>query len=179
MKNGIGFLNTCCNYFNVVSKFHSFVNMKKVKVFAKSEVDLTQKVGVYAYCLYGYPDQLSNARPFKNGIKTMTHADCMAFVNALDILSRTAAGEEIEELEVVTDSSKVVALVMEGKGEKHCEAAAAHWMQVVKPRMTNLKHITITKTDRKGFGPAENIAILKRLQLHADRVLDDLKVLAH
>lgn len=153
--------------------------MKKVKIFIKTEVDLIHKVGVYAYCLYDYKDQLIFAKPFKNGIKTMVHADCMAIVNALAKLATTLNGEEMEVLEVVTDSKNVATLVMEGKGQKHCEAAAAYWWGVLKKEFTNLKHIEIIKTDRKGTGPADNITILKKLQDLASYELGKLKELAH
>ena len=72
-----------------------FWTMKRVKVFVKTEVDLKNKVGAYAYTLYGYPDQFTKCKSFKKGIVTMTHADCMAVVNALHYLSVT-----IEALEV-------------------------------------------------------------------------------
>lgn len=153
--------------------------MKRVKIFAKTEVDLVHKVGVYAYTLYGYPDQWTNAKPFKNGIKTMTHADCMAFVNALDILSRTATGPEVEDLEIVTDSSKVVALILEGKGEKHCEDAARYWMEVAKPKFTSLQRIHIIKSDRHGTGAADNVEVLKRLKELAGRELNKMKELSY
>lgn len=152
--------------------------MEKVKVFCKTEVDLVHKVGVYAYTLYGYPDQLTNVKPFKYGIKTMTHADCMGFVNALDILSRLPAAPEVIELEVVTDSGKVAKLVTEGVGEKHCEEAAKHWIETAKPRFPRLQRITIIKSDRKGMGPADNVNILKKLKEMAGRKLNEVKELS-
>lgn len=152
--------------------------MKKVRIFTKTEVDLVQKVGVYAYCLYDYMDQLTISKPFKNGIKTMVHADCMAIVNALAKLSTTVNGSEMEVLEVVTDSKNVATLILEGKGQKHCEAAAAYWWGVLKKEFPKLQHIEIIKTDRKGTGPAENISILKKLRELADFELGKLKEFA-
>lgn len=152
--------------------------MKKVKVFIKTEVDLVHKVGVYAYCLYDYLDQLTLAKPFKAGIKTMVHADCMAIVNALDRLSKTVNGSEMEVLEVVTDSKNVATLILEGKGQKNCEAAAAYWWGVLKKEFPKLQHIEIIKTDRKGTGPADNLSILKKLRELADYELGKLKELA-
>ena len=149
--------------------------MEKVKIFAKSEVDLVHKIGVYAYTLYGYPDQISNAKPFKSGIKTMTHADCMAFVNALHILSNLPCAPEIVELEIVTDSSKVAKLILEGIGEKHCEESAKHWIETVKPKFTNLQRITMIKSDRKGTGKADNLSVLKILKDRAYIELSKIK----
>lgn len=151
----------------------------KVKVFAKTEVDLTAKVGVWAYTLYDYRNQVSNAKPFKNGIKTMTHADCMAFVNALAVLAQTENGQSMETLEIVTDSAKVKKLIEEGVGEKHCEQAAKYWWEVLKPSFPRLKYINIIKSDRKGFGPADNVVILKKLKDLAGNELNRSKRLAY
>lgn len=153
--------------------------MCKVKVFAKTEVDLRAKVGVWAYTLYDYRHQMTGSRTFKNGIKTMTHADCMAFVNALDVLAKTVQAQTMETLEVVTDSSKVKKLIEEGIGEKHCEEAAKYWWEVLKPSFPCLKYVNIIKSDRHGFGPADNVNILRKLKDIAGNELNRSKRLAY
>lgn len=109
----------------------------------------------------------------------MTHADCMAFVNALAVLSNTVIAQMIETLEIVTDSKNVVTLILEGRGQKHCEAAAEYWWNVLKPSFTSLKHINIIKSDRRGTGPADNITILKRLRELASFELAKVKELSY
>lgn len=152
--------------------------MKKVKVFLKTEVDLVQKVGVYAYTLYDYKDQLTVVAPFKNGIKTMVHADCMAVVNALARLATTINGNEVDTLEVVTDSKNVATLLLEGKRQKHCEAAAAYWWNVLKKEFPKLERIEIIKSDRHGTGPADNVNVLKKLKDMAGIELTKMKQLS-
>lgn len=124
--------------------------MAKVRVYAKSRVDITAGIGVYAYLLDDMHTQISNAAPFKHmPIKTMAQADCAAYVNALSILSQHAVAPEVTELEIITDSGVVYDLLDTFKAQKHCEEIARWWREKVKPVFVGLKELKIVKIDRE------------------------------
>ena len=154
--------------------------MSLVKVYSKTAVDLTAKVGAYAYFMTDLVGgHLKKAKPFIKAIKTMVHADCMGAVNALHILSNLEVSETLEHLEVITDSSKVIALLETGKADKYCDESLNHWLQVVKPKFPKLQSIKFTHVNRKGTGPADNVRMLVHLEEIADQELNKSKMLAH
>ena len=121
----------------------------KVKVYAKSRVDISAAIGACAYILDDMAVQISNAAPFKHmPIKTMAQADCAAYVNALSILSQHAVAPEVTELEIITDSGVVYDLLDTYKAQKHCEEIARWWREKVKPVFVGIKEIKIIKIDR-------------------------------
>lgn len=129
--------------------------MATYKVYAKSAMCLHSKVGAYAYIIDDLRAQRTGHDKFKSKIRTLTQADCAAFVNALSILSRTAAAEDVTILEVYTDSGKVAELLEVSKAEKHCEDIARFWFMQVKPAFKNLKEIRIKKLERDKVVPGE------------------------
>ena len=123
--------------------------MSTIKVYAKAGVDLREKVGVYSCILDDFRAQLTITKQFKQPIRTLTQADCAAYVNALFHLSQTAAAVEVQDIEIFTDSGKVGDLLMFGKAEKHCEDILDYWINKIKPAFVNLRHIKIVKVGRK------------------------------
>lgn len=147
----------------------------KVKVYAKSRVDLQEHIGAYAYILDDMRSQLCNAKPFKTNIKTMAQADCMAYVNALAILSKTTAAPEVEVLEIITDSGVVIELLDIFKFQKHCNEMARCWRENVKPLFTNLREIKYVKIGRKLLSGDPNSYNIQKCEVASTQALDRLK----
>ena len=147
----------------------------KVRIYAKSRVDLNEKVGAYAYLLDDYIAQLPGAKGFKKPIRTMAQADCMAYVNALSILSKTAAAEELETLEVVTDSGVVIELLEVFKFQKHCDDIAKCWRENIKPLFVKLREIKFIKIDRKPLAGDPHTFNMQKCEVAATQALDRLR----
>lgn len=149
----------------------------KVKVYCKSAVDLTTKMGTYAYSFVAPEEQVKKAHPFKKKIATLTSADCAAFVNALHFLAGMNCVGQITELEIVTDSGKVRDLLDVFKAEKHCDEMARYWRETLRPVFEKAK-ITVKKVASKDASTQDGL-ILRNLDLYARKEIGHLKELLH
>ena len=147
------------------------ISMSTIKVFAKAGVDLREKVGTYSCILDDFKVQRDITHPFKKPIKTLTQADCMAYVNALFHLSLTAAAVEVQDIEIFTDSGKVGELFQAGKAEKHCKYILAYWINKIKPVFVNLQQIKIVKVGSKPILGDSALYNLNRCQDKANKEL--------
>lgn len=147
-----------------------------VTVYAKSAVDLTEKLGAYAYMLSVPGEEDKKAKPFKTKVATLTSADCSAYVNALYFLSCYVAKDHVTEIIIVTDSGKVVDLLETFKAEKHCEGMATYWHEL-KLQFKALQKMTFVKL-KAGVSGNRNNAILIALAAMAKVKLNISKELA-
>jgi len=121
----------------------------KVKIYAKSAVDLHAKLGAYALFFDGLNETFKKAARFKGKVQTLTQADCAAFTNAMYFLSSMACATELTEIEVITDSGKVVAFLEVYKAEKYCQDLADNWRTCSRPIFVNLQRLTFRKLSYK------------------------------
>lgn len=147
----------------------------KVKVYCKTAVDLTTKMGTYAYAFIAPGEEFKAAHQFKKKIATMTSADCAAYVNALHFLCGMQGIELITEIEIVTDSGKVRDLLDIFKAEKHCEEIARYWRDQIRPLLQKAK-ITIKKIANKDASTTDGF-ILRNVDLHARKEFGHLREL--
>ena len=124
--------------------------MRTIKVYAKSAVDLGGvNLGAYSFAFVDVNgERFVQHRAFKYKMKTLAQADCAAYVNALAIMLTMVCSQEVEQLEIITDSGVVVDLLETYKAQKHCEPIALHWNKI-KPTFPLLQKVTFKKISRK------------------------------
>lgn len=145
----------------------------KIRVYAKSAVDLNNFDGAYSYCFRKEDGvKYTNTAVFRNKVKTMAHADCAAFGNALFILSTMVIAAQVTEIELVTDSGVVEDLFTIYKAQKHCEDIGRYWREKTKPAFTNLQKVTAIKIGRKPVAGDKDNAELIRLGVVATGTLN-------
>jgi len=148
-----------------------------VQVYCKSAVDKLSFEATYAYMLTSHYGPFADVALFKKKVKTFTHADCGAYVNALHYLSTVPAVDEIEVIEIITDSGAVADLIEFYKFQKWCEEAVNKWRDEIKPRFkalqrVEIKKVKIDKVVKAGDTHAFN---LKKCAIAADDRLLKLK----
>ncbi len=149
----------------------------RIRIYAKSRVDLVSKIGVYAFVADDMIAQLCEAKPFKKSIKTLAQADCAAYVNALHIIAQTAAAQDVETLDIITDSAVVVELLDTYKFQKHCEQIMSWWKDNVRPSFVNLKTINFKKIGRKPVAGDSHTFNMQKCEVAAAQALEKLKQL--
>lgn len=150
------------------------IAMSVIKVYAKSRIDLNQKIGAYTFILDDLRCQRLESKSFKMSVKTLAHADCAAFVNALAILASTEAGAEVQVLEVVTDSGVVAELLEIYKFQKHCEDVMLYWKEKVRPLFVNLRQFKVIKVGRKPIAGDPNTFNMQKCEVLSTQALDRL-----
>jgi ribonuclease HI len=149
----------------------------QIRIYAKAGVCLHAKFGAYSFIMDDLSRHRTGAQRFKKPIRTLTQADCMAYVNALHILSQTAAAEEVQTLEIYTDSGKVIDLLEIYKAEKHCEEVARWWREQVRPHFKNLKQLKFQKIGSKPLAGNAHSFKLSQCEAKANGILKEMKEL--
>lgn len=149
--------------------------INRIRIYAKSRVDLVSNMGAYAFVADDFITQRCESKPFSKSIKTLAHADCAAYVNTLYTLSKTLAGEEMETLDIITDSGTVIELLDTYKFQKHCEEIMMFWRDKVRPSFVNLKTINFKKIGRKPLAGDKHTFCMQKCEVAATQALDKLR----
>lgn len=147
----------------------------KVQVYVKSAIDLQTKQGAYAFCFIAMGQKVESKKRFQKIINTLTLGDCAAYINALYYLGCETIAPEITEIEVITDSGKVEAILTTYKADKNCVDVANYWREKGKPKFTALQSFTVKKVSAKVVGKEPYNYLLQHCMAMAQGELNILR----
>lgn len=142
----------------------------KAHVYSKAAYNFHTKEGAYAYMLVCGSELEQRVKRFKGKQRTLTAADCAAAVNAMFFLSKQTYLSQLVEVQIVTDSGKVLALFETLACDKGCEEVMRTWRDEIRPLFAHVR-VSVGKL-AKGDISSQNAKRIEVLRAKSGKEMD-------